>query len=226
MSFQIFDLSRSITKKQTVAITGLMLISFVLVHLAGNLFIFDGPKPFNEYAEHLERFGIFKKIAEWALFLVFLIHIERVTSLVVQNIRAAGGLKRYAVDNSRGPRSLATRLMPFTGTFLFLYLICHLYDFAWANDQGIRSMINGKSLGLYGLVVNSFKNPIHCWLYVVAMYCLCLHLTHGVESFFQTFGIQDSRFTLLVRKLSRVFALMIMIAYSSIPLYVLYILKI
>ena len=225
MSYQTFDIKRSITKKQTVAVTGLLLILFVIAHLVGNLLIYAGPEAFNGYAEHLDQLGIFKKIAEWGLFFIFLIHIERVTSLVVQNIRAAGGLKRYAVDNSRGPRSIATRLMPYSGTYLILYLIWHLYDFTWAKDE-TRSFIYGKSFGLYGLVVNSFKDPLHCWLYVIAMCFLGLHLAHGFESFIQTFGFNDSRFTPKIKKFSHLFALAIVIGFSSIPLYVLYFLKV
>ena len=64
MSYQTFDIQRSITRKQTVALTGLLLILFVIAHLAGNLFIYGGPETFNGYAEKLEHLGPFLKIAE------------------------------------------------------------------------------------------------------------------------------------------------------------------
>jgi len=226
MPYQTFDIKGSITKKQTVAVTGLLLILFVIAHLAGNLFIYGGPRVFNGYAQKLEHFGILLKIAEWGLALIFLIHIERVSSLIVQNIRAKGGLSRYALDNSRGPRSLATRLMPYSGTYLLIYLIWHLYDFAWANPEGPRSYIHGMSYGLYGLVVNSFKDPLHSWLYVLAMVFLGLHLAHGTESFIQTFAFNDFHVTKGIKRFSHIFAGVMVLAYSSIPLYVLYILPI
>ena len=225
MSYQTLDFTRSITKKQIVALTGLMLIVFVLMHLAGNLFIFGGPKPFNTYAGTLEHFGILLKMAEWGLFFVFLIHVTFTAFVVCENI-AARGMTRYAVDNSRGPRSIATRLMPYSGTYLVIYLIWHLFDFTWASHKGQLTFIHGKSLGLYGLVVNTFKDPMHSWLYVIAMGFLALHLAHGVESCIQTFGLNDKRFVAQFRKFSQWFALVIMLAYSSIPLYVLYILKV
>ncbi len=225
MSYQTFDLKRSITSKQIVAVTGLMLIVFVIAHLAGNLFIYGGPQAFNGYAEKLVSFGIFVKIAEWGLFLVFLIHVERVTSLIVKNIRARG-VNRYAVDNSKGPRSWATRLMPISGTYLVVYLIWHLCDFTWAGHHTAKSFIHGVDSGLYGLVVNTFKDPVHSYLYVIAMCFLGLHLAHGVQSFIQTFGFNDNRFTPKVKWFSNMFAVFIVVAYSSIPLYVLYILKV
>jgi succinate dehydrogenase / fumarate reductase cytochrome b subunit len=223
MSYQTLDFSRSITKKQIVALTGLMLIVFVIMHLAGNLFVFGGPKVFNGYADKLVGFGGLLKAAEWGLFGVFLIHVTFTAFLVYENI-VARGTTRYAVENSRGPRSLATRLMPYSGTYLVVYLIWHLYDFTWASHKGAMTVLHGESLGLYGLVVNTFKDPLHAWLYVVAMGFLALHLAHGVESCIQTFGFNDNRFSPKIKKFSQWFALIIMLAYSSIPLYILYLL--
>lgn len=225
MSYQTLDFKRSIARKQAAAVTGLGLILFVIFHLIGNLFIICGPQAYNGYSHKLESFGIILKCAEWGLFFVFLFHIERVTTLVIGNIRAKG-LKRYEVDSSKGDRSWATRLMPISGFFLIVYLIWHLYDFAWADPAGIRSFINGKNYGLYGIVVNSFKDPTHAYLYVLAMCCLGLHLAHGVQSFIQTFGFSEHRFTPIIRKFSQYFALGMTVVYSYIPIYILYFLKI
>lgn len=226
MSYQSFDLNRSVTKKQIVAVTGLLLIIFIIAHLAGNFFIFVGPQALNGYAQKLVSFGPLLKIAELVLFVFFGIHILITASLVLDNIRAKGGINRYAVDNSKGPRWWETRLMPYSGTYLLIYLVWHLWDFQWANQEGPRSVIHGISYGLYGVVVNSFKDPMHSWLYVLAMIFLGLHLAHGFESFIQTFGFNDNRFTPALKKFSRWFALGMMLGYSSIPLYVLYVLKI
>lgn len=226
MSSQTFDLSRSIAKKQTVAVTGLLLILFIIVHLVGNLFIYAGPEAYNGWAAKLKSFGTLTKIAEWTIFAIFLLHVERVTSLVVGNIRAAGGLKRYAVDNARGKRSLSTKLRNYTGAYLLIYLIWHLLDFTFSAHHGPKSIINAQDMGLYGLVINSFKDPMHAWAYVIAMGALGFHLAHGVQSFIQTFGFNDSRFTPCIRRFSLIFAWVIGLAYASIPLYVLYVLKI
>ncbi|MBI3601911.1 MAG: succinate dehydrogenase cytochrome b subunit [Candidatus Omnitrophica bacterium] len=225
MSYQTFDFNSSITKKQIVALTGLVLIFFVVFHLAGNLFIYGGPAAFNGYVEKLDDLGVLKTIAEWGLFFVFGIHILTTAFLVLENIQARG-ISRYAVDNSKGPRSLATRLMPYSGSYLFLYVIWHLIDFSWADQQGPRSIIHGVSYGLYGVVVNAFKDPLHSMLYIIAMCFLGLHLAHGTQSFLQTFGFNDNRFTPCIKKFSRYFAVAMAAGYSSIPLYVLYVLKV
>src|ERR1041385_638065 len=112
MSYPTFDFARSITKKQIVAVTGMLLIIFVIAHLAGNLLIYAGPQAFNGYAEHLNQLGLLKNVFEWALLFLFLIHISFTAFLVYENIKARG-VNRYAVDASRGPRSIATRLMPY-----------------------------------------------------------------------------------------------------------------
>ena len=215
----------SITKKQIIALTGLLLIVFIIGHLAGNLFIYGGPEAFNGYAEKLEKLRPVLNIMEYALLFVFVIHILLTVLVVIENIKARGGLKRYAVDKSVGDRSWATRLMPYTGTYILLFIVWHLFDFTFADHNGVRSYIAGKSYGLYGVVVNSFVDPLHSVLYVIAMCFLGLHLSHGTESLVQTFGFNHPRYTPAILKLSRCFALLIVIAYSSIPLYVFFLLR-
>ena len=207
--------SSSIGKKQIVAVTGLLLIGFVLTHLAGNLLIYLGPDAFNGYAKKLESFGILLKAAEITLTIIFLIHIFVTTLLVLQNISARP--VGYRVFKDSGDRSLATRLMPYTGTFLILFLVGHLLDFTLVDKHTYRNILpDGKNYGLFGVVYNAFANPVHSLLYIAAMGCLGLHLAHGIESFFQTFGLNKGPFV----KPSRYIALIIAIAYSSIPVYV------
>jgi len=208
----------SITKKQIVALTGLVLIIFVIAHLAGNLFIYGGPGAFNGYAEHLEDLGILLNMAEYTLLAVFVIHIWTTVLLVLENIKARGGLKRYAVNKPVGNRSLATAIMPYSGTYLLLFVLWHLFDFDLADQAGPRSLIAGKSYGLYGIVVNSFSDPLHSALYIIAMCFLGLHLAHGVESTVQTFGLRNPP---AFQKFSRYFAFLMVIGYSSIPVYIL-----
>ena len=215
----------SICKKQIVALTGLGLVLFVISHLAGNLFIYGGQEAFNAYAAKMESFGLVLKCAEYGLLFVFLIHVFLTASLVLENIKARGGLKRYAVDQAVGDRSWATRLMPYSGTYIFIFVVSHLFDFAFADDEGVRSFIAGKSAGIYGIVVNSFANPLHSVFYIVAICCLGLHLSHGVESIFQTLGYNRSRFVQAATLLSRCISLLIVFGFCSIPVYVLFFLK-
>jgi succinate dehydrogenase / fumarate reductase cytochrome b subunit len=209
----------SIGKKQIVAVTGLLLIGFIIGHLAGNLFIFLGEDAFNNYAKKLAglRPGLY--VVETALALIFFIHLYVTACLVMENIKARQ--KNYHVFRPF-QRSLATKLMPYTGTVIFIFVIWHLLDFTFVDKHGDKSFLaDGISHGLYGVVVNAFKNPLHSLLYIAAVGCLGFHLSHGVESFLQTFGFNDARYTPVIKKISCYFALLVVGGYSAIPIYVL-----
>ncbi len=212
----------SIAKKQIVALTGLLLITYVIGHLAGNLMIYGGPELFNYYAAKLKSLGPLLKAIEVLLFCIFLVHIWFTVLVVLENIRAKGGLVRYAVDKPVGKRSLATRIMPYSGIYILLFVVWHIFDFTLIDHEGARSYIAGKSQGLYGVVVNSFADPLHGMLYILAVCFLGMHLTHGVQSVIQTFGFNSPRYTPKVQVFSRWFALAMVVGYCSIPVYVLF----
>lgn len=216
-----FQLSASITKKQIVAVTGLALVLFIIAHLAGNLFIYGGPEAFNGYAKKLRGFGALLWVARGGLLVIFLTHVSVTYLLVLENIKARGP-KRYQVENP--PLSWAQRLMPYSGAYLFFYVIWHLLDFTFIDQHGPLSFIHGRSYGLYGVVVNAFAEPLHGLLYIMAMCFLGLHLAHGVESFIQTLGFRHARWAQGLKSFSGYFALAIAVGYSSIPVYVYFIL--
>ena len=211
----------SIGKKQIVAVTGLALIIFVIAHLAGNLFIFWGPVAYNAYAKKLASLRPGLYVAEILLTILFLIHIYTTYLLVLENQRARGEVG-YRMKRSQGNRSWSARLMAYSGTVVLAFVIWHLLDFTFADHHGPRSVLaDGQSYGLYGVVYNSFSDPLHAVLYIIAMMAVGLHLNHGVESFLQTFGFNNIYYIPLVKKLSHVFSFLITAAYSAIPIYVL-----
>ena len=224
MNFMSFPLT-SISKKQIVALTGLLLILFIIVHLIGNLLIFGGADLFNGYVEFLDHLRPGTTTAEFILAGIFITHITFTAMLVYVNIKARGGYKRYAVDKSVGDRSWATRLMPLSGAYIFFFLIWHIFDFTLARDDGPRSFIAGKSLGLYGVVINSFKDPLHSILYIIAVCFVGLHLAHGVQSVIQTWGVDRSKFARPLILGSRIFGFIIAFGFSSLPIYVMFFLR-
>ncbi|NBV41635.1 succinate dehydrogenase [bacterium] len=210
--------SSSIGKKQVVAVTGLLLVLFLVMHLSGNLLLFKGPEAFNHYAAFLESLGNIKLAARIGLASLFIIHIAFTAMVVIEN-RKARGNTGYSVNRSVGNRSISTRLMPYTGTLIFLYLGFHLADYTLADHHTIKSVVNGQDLGLYGLVVNSYRNPIRVAFYVLGMVGIGFHLIHAVQSIFQTFGINHPTYTKFFKRLSLVAGLAIAIGFASIPLY-------
>ncbi len=210
----------SIVKKQIVAVTGLALILFILGHLAGNLLIFLGPDAYNAYAKKLAGLRPGLLIVEFGLLFVFLVHIWLTALLVIENIRARGSV-RYSVNQAVGKRSLATRLMPYTGTYILLFIVAHLLDFTFIDHHGPRSVLMGKELGVYGVVYNAFSDPLHSLFYIIAMGCLGLHLSHGIQSVAQSFGLADSIKNSRLIVAGKWLGFLIALAYSSIPVYIL-----
>src|SRR5262245_32289141 len=113
-------LKTSIGKKQVVAVTGLLLILYLIVHLAGNLVIFAGPEVFNGYAEALKKVRPLILAIELALLAIFVLHIVTTIWLVLENVKSAG-VTRYAVSKPRGKPAVATQLRVYSGLFLFAF---------------------------------------------------------------------------------------------------------
>ena len=216
----IHHFQTSIGRKQVVATTGLMLILFIIGHLIGNLLIFGGPELYNGYAAFLVKLrpGLF--VIEGALGVVFLIHIFFTYMLIHDNVRARP--KNYKIVATKSERSFATQIMPFTGTIIFAFLFYHLWDFTFTPHHGAQSILrDGKDYGLYGLVYNAFSDPLHSTFYIIAMMCLGFHLSHGVESFFQTYGVTNTKQTATIRMISQTFGVLVGWGFSMIPVYIL-----
>ena len=212
-------LSSSIAKKQTVALTGFLLILFVFAHLCGNLLIYAGPDVFNAYAHQLHHWRLLLWIARIFLAVILTVHLFVIHILVIQNIKARGGFKRYAIDQAVGKRSLGERIMPWSGLYILVFVVFHILDFAAADQQGPRSFLHGTSYGHYGLVYNSFINPVHSLLYIIAVIFLGLHLSHGFQSALQTIGFRP-KWEGALQKGTNLFALLMVICFCSIPFYI------
>ena len=210
----------TIQKKQIVGITGLAMVGFVLAHLSGNFLIFKGPEAFNAYAKFLHDLGGLLWVARIGLIASFLIHIGMTIHLTILN-KKARGKRYYKYQNHRDERGLSTRLMPLTGTIMMVYIIMHLMDFTLADKVGV---INGVDYGLYGLVVNTLSDPIHSLIYIIAMAAVGSHVFHGVQSVCQTFGAMSQKTQNNITKLSQLIGVGVFVGFSSIPLYIMYVL--
>ncbi len=209
----------SVGRKQTVAITGLCLILFIIGHLVGNLFIYMGPEAFNHYAAKLAKLRPGLYLIEAGLTFIFFVHMYFTFLLAWDNSKARP--VKYSVYTPSEKRSLATRLMPFTGTVILTFVVWHLLDFTFINHLGSRTMIYNKDFGVYGVVFNSFSNPFHSFFYIIAMIALGLHLSHAIQSVAQTFG-SDKFGAGRIQNVSNIMGGVITIAFSSIPIFILY----
>ena len=189
-----------------VALAGLLLCGFLVTHLAGNLFLYAGEGPFNHYAEALESTPLLPA-AEIGLALLFLLHIIVSLKLRYENTQARP--LAYAEYASKGGRSAGSRSMTLTAVLVLLFLIVHVKTFRFGEEGG----------NLYRMVMTSFQKPLYAGFYVLAMLALGLHLSHGIQSAFQTVGFNHPRYTPLVRKAGFAFAILICAGFATIPIW-------
>ncbi len=187
MSWFIKTCTSSLGKKYIMAVSGLMLGGFLLVHAAGNSSIFWGRHAFLSYAEHLHSLGPLVPVAEIILLSVFLLHVITGISLYLQNLLARSN--RYEVSKQAGGRTWGSRTMPYTGALILTFILLHLFNVRFT-DQSIPVADN---------VSRVLTNPFYTLLYTAGMTVLALHISHGFWSLFQTMGINHPRYNALIR---------------------------
>lgn len=196
----------SIGKKFLVGAAGFLLCAFVALHLAENLLIFVGEKPFNLYATTLESLPILP-ILEWSLFAVFLLHIA--VSLWARAQNKAARPVAYETYRDKGGRTAGSKTMTWTALIVLAFLFLHVKTVRFGD----------MSDGLYRLLLGLFKSPLYAGFYVIALWALALHLSHGVQSMFQTFGLNHPRYMPTVKALSKLFGVAIASGFSAIAVY-------
>ncbi len=208
-------LESSIGKKIMVAAAGVLLCGFLVAHLAGNLLMFVGGTTFNQYAEALEHNPLLP-LAEGGLVALFLVHIFLSIRATLAN-RAARP-EGYQVYTGKGARTPGSRTMAVTGTLILVFVIIHVATFKY-DIGGLKGQIEGQEESLFAHVLGWFANPFYSIFYVLAVGGVGLHLSHGVQSAIQTFGISHPRYTPLLKKAGLAFAFLIFVGFASLPVY-------
>lgn len=209
--------SSSIGKKLIMGITGLFLISFLLVHCFINslIFINDGGLTFNIGAHFMGTNWIIRAM-EVVLFAGLLLHIFQGFRLWAQN-RAARP-ERYAVNNGAANSKWYSRSMGLLGTLLLIFMIVHISKF-WVMSRftGIPTEdVNGNH-DLFAVMVETFQNPALVLLYVLAMVSLAYHLLHGFASAFQTLGWNHKKYTPVIKSVGVWFSILISLIFAAMP---------
>ncbi|HSF25710.1 MAG TPA: succinate dehydrogenase cytochrome b subunit [Blastocatellia bacterium] len=209
----------SIGKKYIMAVTGFVLFLFVVGHMLGNLQVYLGPEPMNAYAAFLKS----KPTLLWAvragLLLVALLHITSAVQLAAENRNARP--ERYA--EGRPIASFASRTILVSGLIVFAFVIYHLMHFTFGvtNPEFMQLEDSNSQHDVYRMVVLGFSNGWVSSFYLISMGLLCLHLSHGLSSMFQSLGIRSNANLRLVTGFARVSALIIFIGNCSIPISIL-----
>lgn len=198
----------SIGKKLLMAFTGICFVSFLSVHLAGNLTLYGGMDLFNAYADHLHALGPFILFAEWGLLALALVHVLTGTILFFQNLRARP--IRYTMNRWAGGRTLGSATMPYTGFLILLFVVFHLLNFHF---------VDRSHTTIYQIVSTAFQSPLYVLIYIAAMGIVALHIRHGFWSLFQTFGANHPKYMPIVMAASVVLSLVFGIGFGFLPIY-------
>ncbi len=217
----------SIGKKILVALTGAFLALFLLGHLGGNMLIFAGAEPFNDYAEFLHHMlhgagiWIFRALMLGALAL----HVGATIELTLEN-RAA---REAYEDQGTLKATVSSRIMIWSGLTILTFFIYHLLHFTVrvgnqydTLDRYREHLIrNGEPFvrhDAWQMVVDGFSVWYVSGFYILAITLLASHLSHGVQSVFQTLGLRSSKSAGSIDVLSRGYAVLIWLGFVSIPI--------
>jgi len=204
----------SLGRKLIMSLTGLFLITFLMVHLIGNIkLIFDDDgKSFTDFVVFMEHNPLIK-ITAWGLYFFILLHIIQGTIIWMTNKKTKG--KTYAVKTGANA-SWASKNMFYLGLLILVFLVIHLGD--WFLELKIKHEYNDEAL--YQNVIDTFKIPAYVVLYELGMIALFFHLKHGFQSAFQTLGVNSSKYTPIIKGLGWIYAIVVPLGFFIIPLYV------
>jgi succinate dehydrogenase / fumarate reductase cytochrome b subunit len=222
MSWLSTTFSSSLGKKLIMALTGLFLCTFLVVHLIGNLQLLkaDGGQSFNLYAKFMTSNPLIKTTS-YLLYASILGHAIWGLLLTLKN-KKARPVGYYASNNASTWNS---RNMGILGTIVLAFIVGHMGDFWWEYkfEEGFPvQMIDGVEYkDLYKEVIEAFHQSWLVALYTLAMVAISFHLHHGFQSAFQTLGVNHKKYTPFIKGFGAVFAYIIPAAFAAIPLIIL-----
>ncbi len=213
-------LTSSIGSKVLVALTGIALVLFVLVHMIGNLQMFIGQEAMNNYAVTLRKFGALLWVFRLGLVGIALVHVFMALRLKLQN-RAARPV-RYS-SNHTVQATLASRTMVISGLIILTFAVYHLLHFTLGVTHPEHFALHDAQgrHDVYNMVVYGFQNVLVSGFYVIAMLLLFSHLSHGAASFFQSLGWNSPKCKTAIERFGAVVAWLVCLGFVSVPLGVL-----
>ncbi len=224
-------LQSSVGKKYIMAATGGCLLLFVLVHLASNLQLFLGPEAINRYGYLLHSNPALIWAARLGLLLILTLHIWSAVTLWLEN-KAARPVN-YAVYHPLGS-TFASRTMLLSGLMVFAFIAFHilhytakvqLLNLAHQNFalfiEELPGQVPSERHDIFKMMVVGFGHPLVSGFYILSLALLCLHLSHGAGSMFQSLGWNNEAYRPLLDRAARVAAVLIFLGYCAIPVAIL-----
>ncbi|HUR19682.1 MAG TPA: succinate dehydrogenase cytochrome b subunit [Vicinamibacterales bacterium] len=211
-------LSTSVGSKFLVALTGLSLVGFLIVHLAGNLLILAGPDRFNHYSHALISNPLVIP-AELGLVVLLLLHVFKAIQHVVRG-RVARPQSYAKQVWAGGPsrKSVGSATMAISGVIVLVFLILHIATLKYGAYYGAPREPGMRDL--YRLVAETFQSPGVVAFYLVSMVVIGLHLRHGISSAFQSLGLMTPGWTATVLSSGLCLAIILAVGFALIPVWV------
>jgi succinate dehydrogenase / fumarate reductase cytochrome b subunit len=207
----------SVGKKFYMALSGVFIISFLVIHMAGNLKAFLGPDDFNHYANFYREVGPPFLPATWPLWIFRMIllvavglHMLSAWQVYLQSKNARGST--YKKEESLS-FAYASRTMRWGGVIIGVFVVYHLMHFTVGNAH--PEFIHGNA---YRNMVIGFSNPLVVGFYAVATVMVAFHVYHGLWSAFQTMGANHPKYNGYRRPLALVLAILLFLGFMSTPL--------
>lgn len=218
----MYLLENSVGRKLIMSVTGFWMIAFVVVHLLGNTTLYYGPDGINAYAKALHRFASLLWTFRITLLAAFSLHVFFGIKLTLEN-RAAKPAG-YAL-NKNLETTFAARNMIWTGVLVAAFVAYHLLHFTFqVTNPDISARTHLDSMArpdVFTMVVLSFRKLFISTVYVCAMAALGLHVSHSIQSAFQTVGLNSGKTFPVFRKGGTIAAILIFLGFAAFPVVIL-----
>ena len=222
MSWIIKMLTSTLGKKLLMSLTGLFLISFLTIHMIGNLSIFsnDGGLAFNTYAAFMSTNPLIGTVS-YLLYAGIILHV--VIAIILYFANSSARPVKYKVQKSKENSSWESRSMTLLGILVLAFILLHLKDFWWQykHDGGYQFVedANGNR-DIYALVIQQFKTPFALVTYLIGLVALFFHLKHGFQSAFQTLGLEHQKYTPAIKAIGVFYAIVVPLGFALMPIFV------
>lgn len=201
----------TVGKKVIMAVTGLVMVVFVIGHVVGNLLVFRGAHALNAYAAAIKSTGELLWVARFVLLASVLLHIWAAATLTAKDLAARPTAYQRKVPQVA---TFASRSIRVGGVTLAVFIVFHLLHFTTGTIQPVPF----SETDVYANVTGAFHIPWVAAVYVVAMLALGLHLFHGIWSSFRSLGLSRPSSNPLRRPAVSVVALLVWLGFTSIPI--------
>jgi succinate dehydrogenase / fumarate reductase cytochrome b subunit len=211
----------SITKKIILALAGLFLISFLVIHLGINLLLLmnDGGLAYTEAVRFMTTNPLIK-IMEIFLFGGFIVHI--ILGIIVQVNNWMARPARYKVEGY-SHTSFFSKYMIHTGAIIFVFLAIHFTNFYFVKLGFVDPPANLEREDFYQMANLLFADRFYSILYMALMVFMAFHLNHAFQSAFQTLGLSHSKYTPVIRFIGTLYSIVVPLGFAMIPAYYLFI---